>query len=359
MHRRNPSLLLSFLTTVSVAVSACGHDEHGGPPGSVPITAVQTDAVYVINGGDATITVIDAQSNAVLGTIALENMVYPHHIYQGAAGSRLLVAAIGEDLSGGHDHKRGVARHGEVAQVGAMLVLDGATGATVVGRTFAHGSHNAIYAPDESAIWTAQLESPGQVLVLNPTTLELVDTIDVGNMPLEVTFGPAGQRAFVVCNEDDSVTVIDVATRAVETTITVGDGPVGAWPGGDGKMYVDNELSKSLTVIDGTTLTVERTITLGFTPGYAATAPGNAEVWVTDADGGKVVFFSTADGSKTGELATGANAHAIAFSADGTRAWVTNQDADDVSVIDVAQKTVIATVPVGDAPNGALFRDAP
>lgn len=59
---------------------------------------------------------------------------------------------------------------------------------------------------------------------------------------------------------------------------------------------------------------------------------------------------------KMGQIATGRGAHGIAFSADGTRAFVTSQLADSLSVIDVAAQKAIATVPVASKPNGLVFR---
>jgi YVTN family beta-propeller protein len=120
-------------------------------------------------------------------------------------------------------------------------------------------------------------------------------------------------------------------------------------------MYVDNEAGKSISAIDVGTLSVVRTYALGFTPGFAATAPGG-ELWVSDDDNGRVVFYRTDSDVKLGELATGAGAHAIAFSADGSRAYVTNQRADTVSVVDVSARAVLATIPVGSKPNGVIFR---
>lgn len=77
---------------------------------------------------------------------------------------------------------------------------------------------------------------------------------------------------------------------------------------------------------------------------------------MTDTDSGKVVFFDAANGTKRGELATGAGAHAIAFTADGTKAYVSNQAAGTVTAIDVATKRVVNTIPVGAKPNGLVFR---
>lgn len=58
-------------------------------------------------------------------------------------------------------------------------------------------------------------------------------------------------------------------------------------------------------------------------------------------------------------LPTGAGTHGLAFDPAGATLWVTNQDADTVSVVDVAARTVVATVPVGDKPNGLVYRPAP
>lgn len=120
-------------------------------------------------------------------------------------------------------------------------------------------------------------------------------------------------------------------------------------------MYVDNEASKSLSAIDATTLMVTRTYALGFTPAMAATAP-DGELWVTDTDAGKLVRYSTTSDAKLGELATGIGAHAIAFSSDGSRGYISNQGASTVTVIDVATHSVVATISVGADPNGIVFR---
>lgn len=154
----------------------------------------------------------------------------------------------------------------------------------------------------------------------------------------------------------NDVTVIDRSTKTVVMTIPVGMNPVGAWPGVDDVMYVDCEDSRTVVGIDSKSLAVGRTYDLGFMPGMAATPPGGGDLWVTDTTNGKVVFFSTATGMKTGEATTGAGAHAIAFSADGKLAYVTNQAADTVSTLDVQMHVVKGSVRVGSKPNGILFR---
>jgi len=362
----------------SIALAACG--SHGAAmhesetplaaPSSVPIAAVTSDALYVVNGEDSTISVLDPSGGTLLGTIALQNVTFPHHIYMSPDRAKLAVAVPGHDLSGGHsgaaagtgmppDHGAMGGEHGGgmAAMTGAVLVLDARTGATIKARRLDAPNHNAIFSADGREIWTAQLQDAGTVLVLDADTLETKHTIGVGRVPAEVTFSPDGKYAFVANGTSDDVSVIDTASKAVVKTIPMDREPVGAWPGADGMMYVDCEVGKTIKAIDPKTLEVVRTYGLSFTPGYAAVpASRTEELWLTDADSGKIVFNKTAVDAKTSEVATAPGAHALAFSADGKTAFVTNQLGASVSFIDTAARTVKSTLPVGKKPNGILFR---
>lgn len=91
---RVPSLCLVF------AAGACAHE--AGAPSSIPIEPISSNAVFVVNGGDNSITVIDAATEEVAGRIELVDVDYPHHIYLSSDRTTLLVAVPGSDLSGGH-----------------------------------------------------------------------------------------------------------------------------------------------------------------------------------------------------------------------------------------------------------------
>lgn len=204
-------------------------------------------------------------------------------------------------------------------------------------------THNAVYSPDGKEVWTALMTMPGKVLVLNADTLETVTSIDVGDMPAEVT------------GMSNTVSAIDSTTKQVVKQIAVGEDPVGAWTGSDGNMYVYNEKGKSISAIGTQTLAVVRTYNLGFTPGMAALAP-SGELWVSDSDSGKVSYFMKDSTMVMGSITVGKGAHAIVFSADGTMAFVSNQTDGTVSMIDVSAHSVMKTTVVGQKPNGIAFR---
>lgn len=360
--------------TLSILLCAAGcgshemaHDPNAmAAPESTPIAPITGDAVFVVNGGDSTITVLDPATGAAKGTIALKNVTFPHHLYMSPDAKKLALAVPGHDLSMGHSMaaqgqmagEHGGGQHGgSTTTRGAVLVLDATTGAMIKSRVLEAPNHNATFSPDGREIWTALLKDDGAVLVLDAETLETKQTVGVGKVPAEVTFSPDGRYAFVANGTSDTVSIIDPATKAVVKTIAVDREPVGAWPGADGLMYVDCEVAKTVKAIDPKTLEVVRSYDLKFTPGIATVPPARTdELWLTDSDAGKVVLNRTAADQRVADVSTGAGAHAIGFTPDGKTAFVTNQLAETVTLIDTTTRAAKTSVRVGNKPNAVLFR---
>jgi YVTN family beta-propeller protein len=338
------------VTAVVLATGLMSVPAQAGERSDVPF-----DAVYVVNGGDGmsgSITVINADTDTVAGTIELPDAMWPHHAYLSPDRSTLAVAAPGMDLSMGHGEEMPPDMRGEVILVGAA---SGAIRDRVMTDAM---NHNAIFSADGREIWTSQMmmDMPGMVRVLDATTLATKTEIEVGDMPAEVTRTPRGEAFYVANSESGTVSVVDAATKRVVNTVTVGDEPVGAWQAGNGYAYVDNEESETVSAINRRTQTVTTTFDLGFMPGMAQLGP-DGHLWVTDADNGRVVLFSL-DTVARHQITVGAGAHGIVFSGDRRTAYVTNQLADTVSVVDVRSRIVKKTLPTGTKPNGMAFRPA-
>ena len=330
-----------------------------------PELSINYPAAYVVNAEGNSLSVIDLATQQVKETISLgetsgghstmamaDMVMWPHHIYLSPDGTRLGVGVPGMDLSAGHTGGKG-------GMKGRVLVIDPKTGVTRVNQSTPVMNHNAVFSPDGTEIWTSQMDEVGKVLVYNAATMALKNTIAVGMEPAEVTMSANGKYAFVANGLSNTVTVIDVADKTVVKTIPVGEDPVGAWPGADNNMYVDNEKGQSISVIDVASLSVVETVKLGFTPGYAAHHPTRNELWVSQAGAGnKVVIFERLNSVwvRMGEVQTGLDAHAITFTKDGTTAYITNQGAATVSVVDVAKRTKIKDIAVGKKPNGIVLK---
>lgn len=115
--------------------------------------------------------------------------------------------------------------------------------------------------PDGGYVYVAT--SPNQVVVLDTSTMTLVDSITVGTSPYTVAISPDGSRAYVPNSGSDSVSVIDTASSNVVATVAVGDSPYRAAVNADGtRIYVTNHGSNTVSVIlaDETDPTVAITI---------------------------------------------------------------------------------------------------
>jgi YVTN family beta-propeller protein len=311
-------------------------------------------AAYVVNGGSHTIQVLNLNNLGQQEQFSLNGATFPHHIYLSPDKARLAVAITSTDLSGGHD------MGGTSAILGyKVIILNSYTGKIEKEIGLPKMPYNAVFNPNGSELWIAQEDAhQSVVLVYNTGNWSLKNTITVGKGLSEVTFSADGTKVFSANTLDATVSIIDPATKTVLSTVAVGKNPVGAWPATNGYMYVNNQTDSTVTEIAVATGTVTETIKLSFKPSNVAYHPAQQELWVNDATNGKIVYYQKTNNRwvRQGSITTGADAYAIAFSQDDTTAYVTNQGANTVSVIKVADHSLTATIPVGHKPNGLVLR---
>ena len=150
--------------------------------------------------------------------------------------------------------------------------------------------------------------------------------------------------AYMTNSVDDTVAAIDPATRAVLSTVRVGDRPRGIAATPDGtRLFVANEESGSVSVIEAATLTEVTRIAL---PGDAepydvAITPDGAEAWVTGHEAsGFVHILDTSLLTVAQSVRVGRMPVQVAISPDGTLAYVTNEGDNRLSVLDVWTRSV-------------------
>lgn len=344
---------VAILATIIFAFTfaSCNKDEMH--PADHNMLNINYPSAYIVNGTSNDISVIKLSDNTVSETITLNGATFPHHIYINPAKTKLAVAITATDLSGGHDGHSG-ATSGLKVQI-----IDAVTGMIDKEIALSKLPHNAIFNSTGTELWIGQMDTvQSQVLVYNTTDWSLQNTINVGKGLSEVTFSNDGSMAFACNTMDGTVTLIDASTKMIHTTLTVGTDPVGAWSANNGNMYVDNEMSQTISEISVSAMNVTSTINLGFKPAYAAYSTHHSELWVTDATNGKVVRYNKVGNTwnVVGSITTGADAHAIIFSNNGEVAYITNQGANTVSVIDVSNINITKTIAVGLKPNGVVIK---
>lgn len=341
-----------FLCALMGALGATSCMKHKGH--NTPNLNINYPAAFVVNGQGNDIDVLNLNDLTHATHISLNGATYPHHVYLSPDKSKLAVAITSTDLSAGHGG------HGATLTGLKVMVINATTGVIEKEIGLAKMPHNAVFNPAGTELWVGQADDvQSQVLVYRVSDWGLLNTINVGRGLSEVTFASDGSMVFACNTTDATVSVIDPATKMVHSNIAVGLSPVGAWPASNGKMYVDNEMGQSISEISVNGMNVTETISLGFMPAYVAYHAPSQELWVSDATNGKVHYYTYDSGMsmwmRLGEIVTGSNAHAIAFSSNGL-AYVTNQNANTVSVVNIQNHSVSNTIQVGAKPNGIIIK---
>jgi YVTN family beta-propeller protein len=177
-----------------------------------------------------------------------------------------------------------------------------------------------------------------------------LDTVDLGKSVGNLVLSPNGNRLYVANTYDDSVTVLDTASRGTLATIGVVGTPEGMAFSADGQtLYVANYSENSIAVINTVTNQLSRTIAVQGNPTAVAVAP-DGRLWVASETRNRVSVIHPTMGTVLSEVVVGRGPADVALSPDGTRAYVANNFANTISVIDTATAKVIATLAAGNGP---------
>ena len=260
----------------------------------------KTKRVYVANRASGTLSVLDEVTDKVVATISVG--ARPFAVAVDAVTNRVYVSNTFNDVmtivdgatnvtstlqAGGADAMLVPAAGGRVYLTGYedtnLRVLDEAT------RSFSRlktGSHNWGIAQNVRTgdVW-APLAGSGTVVVLAGGSGERTE-IAVGAIPCAVTVDAATNRVYVVNYGDETLTVVDGATKKVIATVKVGSHPQAvAVDARRNRVYVANVHGGSVTEIDGATNTVVATRAAGKNPYALAVSDATGRVYVADMAG--------------------------------------------------------------------------
>jgi YVTN family beta-propeller protein len=202
-----------------------------------------------------------------------------------------------------------------------------------------------------------------------------------------------GKRLVVANYENDSIHVIDVASRTVTATLDLRPGlsspSMAGVPGGEFPFwvviqssttaFVTSERDREVVVVNisGTTPVVSGRIPLRGQPVRAALSPDQQKLFVTEGSQDTVAVISTKTDKVLEEISTvapdfvfanrlgfkGASPNSVTVSPDGQRLFVTNAGANDVAIINLGgdggtnddsywgRSQVVGLIPTGWYPN--------
>jgi YVTN family beta-propeller protein len=347
MERTFISLLASTFLAASAPAWA------GQAPGKlsdpdVPVS--HRDRVYAAEQFSNTVSVTDPADNRLLGVIRLGDP-QPGNLsplYRG----QLLVHGLGFSP----DHKIIV-----VVSIGTNSVtfIDTATNAkkhlTYLGRA----PHEAFFTPDGNEVWVT-VRGEDYVSALDSRTFEEKGRITVPDGPGMTIFSPDGMYGYVCSSFNPETDVISVADHRIVGHVAQASPfcpNIAATPDGTQVWFTLKDSGKTQVFAARPPFGLLTTLDTGPLTNHVNFA-GNANgvfAYVTIGGLNEIKVFRTDNFEQVATIAVGNLPHGVWPSGDGTRVYVGLENADAVAAIDTLTNRVIATVPIGQAPQALAY----
>ena len=188
-------------------------------------------------------------------------------------------------------------------------------------------------------------EKGNSITVLDSATLEVKETIPVGNRPRGITLTNDDKYLLICASDEDAVQVLDVNSHELVGDLPSGPDPelLDLHPSGN-PVYVANEDDNLLTVIDINDKKVLAEVEVGVEPEGVGASPDGKTVVVTSETTNMAHFVDTETYEITDNVLVGSRPRFAEFTADGSRLWVTSEVAGMVSVIDAKTRKIIKVI---------------
>jgi len=143
--------------------------------------------------------------------------------------------------------------------------------------------------------------------------------------PVNLAVSPDGNRLYVVCENSNSLIVLDSRDGSARAEIAVGLRPHGVAVSPDGsRLYVTCRFSNTLTVIDARTHAVAAEILVGHEPHGVVIDHAGQYAYVANTGENTVSVVNLDQLTETKRLAAGVGPWSLALAPDGRKVWVTN-----------------------------------
>ena len=188
----------------------------------------------------------------------------------------------------------------------------------------------------------------------NEIEKEFID--EISGSSSHVTINKEGTLAISAILGENLVEVIDIDSLEVIETIEVGEGPNEARISPDGKRaYVANWESNEITVIDMEELEVIDNVPAGKGTHGVAVSPDSNEIWTANRKSNDVTIIDAESLEVKETIASGEYANHLKFSPDGKNVMVTNAHENELAVIDRESLTIVDKIKVGNDPHEIDF----
>ena len=309
---------------------------------AAPARAAGTGLVYVSSEKDNAITLLDAKTQAVVGTIA--TCKRPRHMQLTPDRERLVVTCSDSDRAD---------------------LIDLKTRKTVDSIPLGEDPEILDLSPDGKLIYVTN-EDDAQLSVVDIATKKVLKTIKTGEEPEGVKVSRDGKIVYVSSEVANMVHVIDTVSGRIIKNVTVPNRPRRFLITPDDKeLWVTSELAGTVSIIDRADHTLKGEIRFevkGFRPnditpvGMVMTRDGKT-AWIGLGRANHVARIDVPGRKVESLVLVGKRAWGLALNGDESLLFVANGLSDDVSVVDTAAAKALRSVKVGRVPHTVVVDD--
>ena len=209
-----------------------------------------------------------------------------------------------------------------------------------------------------SLLYVAAFKS-GNVVIIDTNTNQIVTSIYVGGAPRAVALTPDGSKLYVTSGDfctNPQLTVINTATNTIIDTVASGLGSftsyIGITPDGR-RAYISNYCADTMSVLDTATDSIIGVISGLNPPGQVAFSPDGTKAYVPVGSGNssppwQVAVVNTATNTVTTTIDVGPEPNGLVISPDGSRVFTGNDQLDlgggSVSIVDTSSNSLATTI---------------
>ena len=340
--------LLAGTALGAFGTALAGQAPYGTAAPDIPISS--HDRVYTADQFSNTVSVVDPSTNRFLGVIRLGDPSPANFspLYKG----QVLVHGMGFSP----DHRTiGVVSIGS----NSVTFIDTATNTvkhvTYVGRA----PHEAFWTQDGKEVWVT-VRGENYIDVLDGHTYQEKTRITVPPGPGMQIFSPDGRYGYVCSSFNPITDVISTATHKIIATVKQASPfcpNIAVTPDGKQVWFTLKDTGKTEVFNGQAPFNVLKVLDTGPITNHVNIVHNKNGTFAYVTIGGlnEVKVFRTDDFSQVATIPVGALPHGIWPSGDGTRVYVGLENGDGVTAIDTLTNKVIATVPIGQAPQALTY----
>ncbi len=285
--------------------------------------------VYVSNLANKTLSVIDADSHAVVKTVNLAGV--NHDVAVSPDGALIYLAnGLATDPSS---------------------VVDTSSLAVAKEISLGESSRDVVVSPDGALVYFANFGAKA-ISVVNASTGLVTKTIPLQSAPASIALSPDGNSLYVAVLSDQ-VLVLNASTGVVTKEIEVPNGPAAVAVSPDGAwLYVVTSLQGAVLWIDTATQSIQKTVSIGGIFWDVVVSPDGTRVYAVQPMEDLLWVFDAATYEILGSIPVGDSPSAIAVGPDSSFVYVANNDDGQISVVDASKNAVVKNIEVGGNPSG-------